>query len=509
MYQRPVRSDGSHRAPAFGQVFQIKEEIIVKEALKLLWWCALVLAAACPALAQSKTNHLNVLFIISDDLNNCLGCYGDQAVKTPNIDCLAARGVRFDRAYVQCSLCNPSRVSFLSGLRPDTTGVHDLFTPPRTYLKDYIFMPQYFRYSGYYSAKVGKVYHTGKCEDPISWDLDIREWGKYPKPEEVAVKGEAKGYRASWEWMKLNISDSQMPDGTVARKAVEILEKIRPPEKPFFLGVGFRRPHAPYAAPEKYFDMYPPDKIVLPQEPPDHVKFIPRPALTYNPNKKDMPPEKRREGIAAYYACITFMDAQVGVLLDAMDRNHLWDNTVVVFVGDNGYHLGEHGGMWHKISNFEESARVPLIIVAPGRSPHAVSSRVVELVDLYPTLVQLAGLPTPSRLEGTSLVPLLEAPQRAWDKPAFTQIERIGLMGRSIRTERWRYVEWDGGKQGVQLYDESQDPKEYVNLAEDPKCAETVTKLSKLLHDTTESWPKAPVQTVRPQGTQEKVPFVP
>jgi uncharacterized sulfatase len=468
--------------------------------LKPLLWCLLGLSVACPALAQPKANRLNVLLIISDDLNNSLGCYGNSVVKTPNIDRLAARGVRFDRSYDQCSLCNPSRVSFLSGLRPDTTGVHDLFTPPRKYLKDYVFLPQYFKNSGYYSAKVGKVYHTGNCEDPISWDLDIREWGKTPKPEQVAVSGAAKGYRASWEWMKENIADAETPDGTVASNAVEILEKTRPNDKPFFLGVGFRRPHAPYAAPQKYFDMYPPEKIVLPEEPADHLKAIPLAALTYDPNKQDMPPEKRREGMAAYYACITFMDAQVGIVLKAMDRNHLWDNTVVVFMGDNGYHLGEHGGMWHKISNFEESARVPLIIVAPGKSTHAASPRVVEFVDLYPTIAQLAGLPLPARLQGTSLVPLLEDPQRPWDRAAFTQIWREGFVGRSIRTERWRYIEWDDGKRGVQLYDESQDPKEYVNLAQDPKCADTVNQLKKRLHDATESVPKTVVKKIRTPG---------
>jgi iduronate 2-sulfatase len=395
-------------------------------------------------------------------------------------------------------LCNPSRVSFLSGLRPDTTGIQDLVTPTRTFLTNYIFMPQNFRYSGYYAAKIGKIYHTGKgFEDPISWDLDILEWGKTPKTNQVASWGEAKGFRASWKWDKLNIPDEKTPDGTVARKAVDILEKTRPMDKPFFMGVGFRRPHAPYSAPEKYFDLYPPEKIPLPEEPAD--QSIPLAALTYDPKKKDMPPEKRREGIAAYYACVTFMDAQLGLVLDAMDRNHLWDNTVVVFIGDNGYHLGEHGGMWHKISNFEESARVPLIIVAPGKKSHAASSRVVELVDLYPTIIQLTGLPMPKNLQGISLVPLLEDPAKPWDHPAFTQIQREGnFMGRSIRNERWRYTEWDDGKKGVQLYDEVQDPREYVNLAEDAKHADTVNELKKQLHEATASWPQANKNYARP-----------
>jgi uncharacterized sulfatase len=184
------------------------------------------------------------------------------------------------------------------------------------------------------------------------------------------------------------------------------------------------------------------------------------------------------------------VDAQVGVLMQALDRNHLWDKTVIVFIGDNGYHLGEHGGMWHKESNFEESARVPLIVVAPGKKKNAVSPRVVELVDLYPTACQLAGLPMPRGLQGTSLAPLLQTPERAWDRPAFTQIQRKGFMGRSVRTERWRYIEWDEGKKGVQLYDHRRDPSEYFNLAEDPKHADLVKQMQNLLRQARASMPR-------------------
>ena len=461
--------------------------------MKTLWRFILLLAVLQPSLVRSAPDRLNVLFIVSDDLNNSLGCYGNPNVKTPNIDKLASRGVRFDRAYVQCSLCNPSRVSFLSGLRPDTTGVHDLVTPTRTYLQDYVFLPQYFRQLGYYSAGIGKVYHTGQgFEDPISWDLEIREWGKTPQTNQIALYGEARGFRDSWEWMKLKIPDAETPDGTVASNAVSVLNRAGPMGKPFFLGAGFRRPHRPYSAPAKYFDLYPPEKIMLPDEPPEHVKAIPRPALTYDPSKPDMSAAKRREGIAAYYASISFMDAQVGLLMDALDRNNLWDKTVIVFIGDNGYHLGEHGGMWHKESNFEESAKVPLIIVAPGMRANATSQRPVELVDLYPTICQLAGLPTPKGLQGASLVPLLENPQRRWDRPAYTQIRRKeGFMGRSVRTQRWRYIEWDDGKKGIQLYDEVDDPREYVNLAKDPRRAGAVKQLQKLLRKASATTPIA------------------
>lgn len=450
---------------------------------------AFMVNAAAPALTAAD-QRLNVVFIVADDLNTALGCYGNPIVKTPNIDRLAARGVRFDRAYVQVALCNPSRVSFLSGLRPSRTGVPDLKTPPRTHLANHIFLPQYFRNSGYYSAMVGKVFHTGEAfEDPASWDLEIREWGKSPKPEEVLVGFDAKGlpWRTdhSWAWHKLKIPDAQTPDGTVARKAAEIIGGARPAGKPFFLGVGFRRPHSPYSVPAAYFDRYPPEKMPLPVEPPGHLESIPRAALTYDPDKPRVPPDRAREMIAAYYACITFVDAQVGVIMDALDRSNLWDRTVVVFIGDHGYHLGEHGNMWHKQSNFEEAARAPMLIVAPGRTTNGVSPRTVEFIDLYPTLVEVAGLPVPPvELQGVSLAPLLDDPQRSWDRPAFTEIQRTGFTGYSVRTERWRYIEWDEGRQGTQLYDHDRDPKEYVNLATDPAHAGTVKQLKRLIRRT-------------------------
>jgi len=454
--------------------------------------CLMLLALGWPSPAQQADRRLNVLFIVSDDLNNSLGCYGNPTVRTPNLDRLAERGVRFDRAYVQTALCNPSRVSFLSGLRPDTTGIHDLKTPTRTYLKDYVFLPGYFRNSGYFSAGVGKVFHTGEgFEDPASWDIEIREWGKTPLANQIISSYETKGYRSSWDWQRLNISDAEMPDGTVVTNVVQILERKRPSNKPFFLGVGFRRPHRPYAAPTRYFDLYPPDKMLLPDEPPEHLRHIPLAAFTYDPSLPDMPPDKKREGIAAYYACVTFVDAQVGRLMEALDRNQLWDSTVVVFIGDHGYHLGEHGGMWHKQSNFEESARAPLIIVAPGKQRNAASARVVEFLDLYPTVVELAGLAVPKGLQGVSLVPLLEDPKHPWDHPAFTQNARPGFMGRSVRTERWRYIEWDDGRKGVQLYDHDTDPREYVNLAQDPKHADTIKSLKKILRESTQATPVA------------------
>ena len=370
-----------------------------------------------------------MLLIVSDDLNNDLGCYGNAVVKSPQIDRLARRGVRFDRAYCQYPLCNPSRSSFLSGRRPGTTGITNNGTPTRTYLKDAVFLPQYFRQQQYTTVKVGKIYHTGDgFEDPISWDSDTRETkdAKSPPRDQIVETFPEGDTNREFQAIVLDAADPDTYDGTVARKSVEFMEQAARGDKPFFLAVGFRRPHLPYAAPKKYFELYPPERLALPTEPSDHIKDIPAAALTYEPGSKRPGPDAARRGRSAYYASLSFMDAQVGVLLDALDRLKLWDKTVVVFMSDHGYHLGEHGGLWHKRSLFEESARVPLIVAAPGKESNASLPRLVELVDVYPTLAELCGLPAPASLEGTSFVPLLDNPDQAWKKAAFTEVNRGG-----------------------------------------------------------------------------------
>ncbi len=434
-----------------------------------LWATTLAISFA------SAAEPLNVVLISVDDLNNDVGCYGHPLVKTPAIDRLAARGVRFDRAYCQYPVCNPSRVSMLSGMRPDTTGVLDLVTPPRTRLGGAVFLPQLFRQHGYYSAHVGKVFHTGDAmEDPASWDFEAREWGKSP-PQSAVLRErrlERPGkYRV--EWSELSSTDEETADGVVARQASALLDRVAHGGQPFFLGVGFRRPHSPYSAPKKYFDMYPVDKIPPLAEPSAHLAAIPTAALTYPPNTALLSASERAECVAAYWACISFVDAQIGLVLDSLDRLDLWKNTVVVLYSDHGYHLGEHGGMWHKMSVFEESARVPLIISAPGfwKFGHTCP-RIVELVDVYPTLVDLCGLPAVKNLEGQSLRPLLQDPNAPWTDAAYTQVVHDGIVGRSVRTARWRYTEWDQGRHGLELYDHDTDPHEYVNLADDPSTAE-------------------------------------
>ncbi len=454
----------------------------------------LLLLHAYGATAASK--KMNVLFVVSDDMNNHLGCYGHSLVKSPNIDRLARRGMRFDRAYCQVPLCNPSRVSFLSGLRPDKTQVYTLSEKTRSHLGDWTMLPEYFRKQGYFTVQVGKIFHTKDgYEDPRSWDIEIREFGKRPPEEEIIKWGRPIGpanHTTDWAWLKT--ADKDTPDGIVARKAVKIMEQAVKEGKPFFLGAGFRRPHAPYAAPRKYFELYPLASVPPPPiVPKGHYAGLLKAAINYPAPAIPYTELENRELIAAYYACNTYVDAQAGILFDALDRLDLWDNTIVVFFGDHGYHLGDHGGLWHKLTLFEESARVPMVVYAPGMKAGGKScEQLVELIDFYPTLTAMCGLPVPEGLDGTNLGPLLDDPtqpikEAAYslvarsDTPPFLHAKHRSYLGRSVRTDRWRYTEWDGGKRGMELYDHQQDPQELVNLAGKPEHADTETQLHDLL----------------------------
>lgn len=376
------------------------------QRLSILAVALVVLAASLPLAHGQDRPRPNVLFICSDDMNNHLGCYGYETVKTPWIDQLAERGIRFDRAYCQVPICNPSRVSYLSGFRPEKTGVHTLATPTRAHLGDSTMLPEYFRQHGYFTAQVGKVFHTGdQHEDPRSWDVEHREFGKRPEDDQVLRRGEPRGpIKHTSDWAVLKIHDRDTPDGIVARRAARLMEQLAEGDRPFFLGIGFRRPHAPFCAPERYFNLYPPQSIRIPQPAPaDHFQGLLPAAHNYAPPPKPLTEQAQRELIAAYYACNSYVDAQLGVLMDALDRLRLWDNTIVVFFSDHGYHLSDHGGLWHKNSLFEESARVPLIVYAPGMGGAGQPcSSLVELIDLYPTLADLCQLPPPSSLDGTS-----------------------------------------------------------------------------------------------------------
>lgn len=463
----------------------------------------LVTITAAPA-----AEKMNVLFITSDDLtNNALSCYGSKFGKSPHIDALAAKGVRFDKAYCQYPLCNPSRASFLTGLRPDTTKVYENATQFRKNVPDAQSLPQTFRKAGYFVARVGKLYHYGVpsqigtdgLDDPPSWEKAINPRGRDKVDEDNGLifsmnpAGMGAGrYGGTLSWLASDGPEETHTDGLTAREVEKLLAANS--GRPFFLACGFFRPHTPYVAPKKYFDMHSRASMPVAVVPVDHKAGVPDAAFgSAKKEQEKLTDDLRRQAVQAYYASTTFMDAQVGHVLAALDRLKLADKTVVVFLSDHGYHLGEHG-LWQKMSLFENSARVPLVVYDPrAKANGKPCSRTVELVDLHPTLAELAGLPTPAGLTGKSLKPLLENPAAAWDKPAVTQVSRgtptatgetaknPWFMGYSVRTERFRYTEWDGGAKGVQLYDYDADPRELKNLAADPAQAGTVKKLKMLL----------------------------
>lgn len=444
-----------------------------------------------PALSQSAQKP-NVLFIIADDLRNELGSYGSRIAKTPNLDRLAKRGMRFDAAYCQYPVCNPSRTSLLTGLRPDTTRIVDNNTNFRTTMPDVVTLPQLFRQNGYRSTSFGKIFHRGLTMEDLRTDMDDKaSWDevRYFQTTPLGFKGEGRNLtdgKLAWcNWRAAEGGDEDQPDGQIAREAINVLEQRAKDKQPFFLAVGLHKPHDPFIAPKKYFDLYPMDKIAAPKFSTDEWKTIPEAALWIKDPHFGVNAQQQREAIQAYYASISFVDANVGRLLDALDRLKLTENTIVVFWSDHGYLLGQHG-QWMKQSLFEGSARNPLIVAGPGVAKGKASPRTVEFVDLYPTLADLCGLNNaPKNLAGRSLRPLLSNPRAVWNKPAITQVQRGGannrFMGYSLRTERWRYTEWDGGRKGTELYDETNDPREMTNLADDPKHAKTVAELRRLL----------------------------
>jgi iduronate 2-sulfatase len=471
---------------------------------RLIALAALALFAA-PSLAAEK---MNVLFIVSDDLTNyTLGCYGSPVCKSPNIDALAAKGVRFDRAYCQFPLCNPSRASFLTGLRPDTTKVYENATQFRKNVPEAQSLPQTFQKGGYYVARVGKLYHYGVpgqigtdgLDDKPSWQHVVNPKGRDKDDEDndliFTLTPNAKGsarFGGTLSWFASEGTDAEMTDGKIADETIKLLEANK--DKSFFVACGFFRPHTPYVAPKKYFDMYPADKLELPKVPEGHRNSAPSPAFgSAKPEQEKMTDDQRRQALQAYYAATTFMDAQVGRVLAALEKLKLADKTIVVFISDHGYHLGEHG-LWQKMSIFENSARVPLVIYDPrSKGNGKVCTRTVELVDLHATLADLAGLPVP-KTDGASLKSLLDDPAAKWDTPAITQVSRgtptktgeptgknPWFLGYSVRNERYRYTEWDGGKRGVQLYDYDNDPGELKNLADDPAHADIAKQLKALM----------------------------
>jgi iduronate 2-sulfatase len=459
----------------------------IKLAGALLASIVAAVLAAMPASVGAA--RLNVLFLIADDLNNDLGVYG-APVQSPNIDRLAARGVRFDRVYSQYPLCSPSRASFLTGRRPNATGV--LVNPSsqknpmsphfRERLPDAVTLPQLFRNNGYFAARIGKLYHygvpldigTSSLDDYKSWDLAINPRGRDREIHDRIFSLTPGQFGGVVSWLADEGKDEEHTDGIAAGEAVKLLERFKRTGESFFLGVGFYRPHTPYVAPKPYFDRYPAAKIALPTVSEADRSRTPEAAYASKRNDQDkMTDEQRREAIQAYHASITFMDAQVGRVLDALDRLGLADTTIVVFTSDHGYHLADHG-LWQKMSLFERSARVPLIIAAPGAKARGKAARgLAELVDLYPTLASLAGLNPPGPLDGVSLAPMMNDAAATVKDAAFTQVRD----GYAVRTDKWRYIEWTAGEKGAQLYDMERDPSETTNIAADPQHAATVADL--------------------------------
>lgn len=452
----------------------------------------LLLCCSCliSSWASADERRPNVLFIISDDLTaTALSCYGNTLCRTPHIDRLAAGGTRFTQAYCQGTYCGPSRASFLSGYYPHATGVLG-YTSPRPAIGERATWPQQFKNAGYYTARVGKVYHMGVpggieeggdgADDPASWTERFNcpgpEW-KAPGVGET-LEGNPDGKKPvvggnTFVVVEAEGDDLVHADGRVAEKAVELLAQHA--DRPFFLAVGFVRPHVPFVAPAKYFEPFLPyDKLPLPRKVPGDWDDIPPAGINYKTSvNMKMDERRQRKAIGGYYAAVRYLDAQVGRVLEALERSGQADNTIVIFTSDHGYHLGEHD-FWAKVSLRDESAKVPLIVKVPGKKP-AVCRSLVELLDLFPTTAKLCGLEAPARLQGRDLSPLFDDPQRQVRDTAFSVAP--SSQGFLLREEKWAYLQYaENASRGVELFDMEADPGQFTNLARRPEYAQVVAE---------------------------------
>jgi arylsulfatase A-like enzyme len=481
---------------------------------------ALAFTALMPCLARAA-DRPNVLFFAVDDLRPELGCYGFDYIKSPNLDRIAKAGLVFNRAYVQQAVCSPTRSSLMTGTRPDTTKVWDLETHFRTAIPNVVTLGQHFKNNGYFVQGMGKIYHGG-YDDPPTWSVPWQQpkAPTYARPENIAltqrnvqaepdgdaapakkggkraVKKAARGPRGP-AFEAGDVPDNYYQDGKVADLAVETLRDISKKKEPFFLAVGFIKPHLPFVSPKRYWDLYDPAKIQLapnPYRPKDAPEYAIQPGgelRSYHgipPGNGSIPPDIARQLKHGYYAAISYMDAQVGRVLDELDRLGLAKNTIVVLWGDHGWKLGEHDA-WCKHSNCENDTNGALLLSVPGmKQAGQKTNAIVEFVDIYPTLSELAGLPLPAHLEGLSFKPVLDNPTRPWKQAAFSQYPRPAgkagypLMGYAMRTERHRFVVWVGRNDhskvdAIELYDHQTDPQENVNIANLPANAELVGKL--------------------------------
>jgi len=440
---------------------------------------ALSLFAAGSGLAETKP--YNVLFIISDDLTyTALSCYGNEVCQTPHIDAIAAKGTRFTRAYCQGTYCGPSRASFMSGYYPHATGALG-YKSPRPQIGDRAMWSQHFIQHGYHAARVSKIFHMGVpggiekgdhgADDAACWTERYNSKGpEWRAPGEgETLEGNPDGKRPvvggnTFVVVEAEGDDMVHSDGKTAAKAVELLkERAAEPDKPFWLGVGFVRPHVPFVAPKSYYPPFLPyDKHELPEKVPGDWDDIPKRGINYKTSKNmKMDLRRQKKAVGGYLASVAFMDAQVGKVMAALRDNGLEDNTIVIFTSDHGYHLGEHD-FWAKVSLHDESSGVPLIISVAGKAP-AVCNSLVELMDLYPTTAALCGLPVPERLQGEDISALLDDPQAMVRDAAFS----VAPMQRGflLRSADWAYIQHgEDASMGQQLYDMKADPQQFKNL---------------------------------------------
>jgi len=466
---------------------------ILKLSITILHAICLNCFAQIPALSQQNANvKYNVLFIIADDLRPETGCYGAPVI-TPNIDRIASKGTRFDNAYAQYPVCNPSRTSFLTGLYPSETGIinnNDYF---RRVNESWTTLPELFKNNGYATLRSGKIFHGG-IDDMPSWTA-----GGEPTNPAITERGKANPAAVPQGPGNNSMTKAQSSDRIIvlegngeshgdykaATRAIEMMERYK--SQPFFLAVGFVKPHSPLTAAQKHFDLYDVNKIQLPVDfdtTPRAPQGHPHIAIS-NPNsdlfiRRTSTPELSREMKRAYYASTSFIDEQIGRVLDALEKNNLADNTIIVFFGDHGYHLGEKGKWSKAYSLYDLGLRVPLLIAIPGGKKQSTNA-VVELIDLYPTLASLCGLSVPEKLSGDDISILLDNPHAAWDKPAYGITQIKDKMGRSVRTSRWHYVEWEHGDSGSMLFEFPNDPHELHNLAQDAAYADVVRAMKALL----------------------------
>jgi iduronate 2-sulfatase len=442
--------------------------------------------------ASPRGQKPNVLLIAVDDLFTSNSAYGDHRVKMPNLEALAKRGVLFQQAYCQYPMCNPSRTSIITGLRPTTTGILDNFEPFRTRHSDLVTLPQHFSANGYETVCIGKIMHTPEIQKTAGWDRTIgmeHIWG-HTSGKRRQLKGPyfnllAEGKKPDpklqpFIWGPSGLADLDEPDGRNAADAIGVLKEAR--NKPLFLALGFFKPHLVWSAPDRFFDMYPPETIKPPQNPPDDLDDLPPLAKEgFMSDESFMTTGMIQEAIAAYYACCSWMDFCLGQVLDTLKETGQDKNTVIVLWSDHGFLLREHF-FWGKSRFFEEATRSVLLVSDPRRQENAgaMCERFVELIDIYPTLIDLCGLPGRNDLEGTSVEPLLDNPVRPWKKGAFTNVFRGNILGESVRTENWRYSEY-GGSDQAELYDLAADAKEFTNLAGKPEYAAKAAEMSALL----------------------------